>query len=81
MNNHNPELKVTGLTRLPPDYKGEPCVLTIELYDKDGGAYESEIHMDAGFNPNSLREAVTTSMLAMDATPVGAYIKSFKIKK
>lgn len=81
MKKNNPDLKVTGITMLPPDYKGEPCILNLELFDKDGGCYESEIHMDAGVDKDKLRDAVYESMIRMDSICIKVHVKSLKIKK
>lgn len=66
---------------LPPDYKGEPCVLNLALFDKDGGCYESEIHMDSGLDKDKLRDAVYESMKRMDSICIKVHVKSVKIKK
>lgn len=79
--NSQPQLKITGLKRLPPEYRGEPCIISFEIVDIQGGVYESECHMDAGFNPNSLRDAAYHSFNMCDTTPVSVNIKSFRIKK
>lgn len=74
------ELKVTGLTKLPSTYKGEPCIMTIEIEDVEGSIYESEIHMDEGYNPNTLRDAVVESFKMCDAQAKSVNVKSFRIK-
>ena len=45
------KLKVTGLTHIPPTYKGEPCILSINIIDEKGGMYEADIHFDDGLPP------------------------------
>jgi len=77
----NPELKITGLKRLPVGYNGEPCVLTIIIGDQEGGMYESEIHMDGGYDAKKLMDACAVSFAACDAQPISCNIQSFRIKK
>ena len=74
-------LKVTGLKRIPATYKGEPCVMTVEITDVIGGRYESEIHMDAGYTPDILRDAMVESFRMCDAQAKSVNVKSFRIKK
>lgn len=75
------KLKITGITKLPVDYKGEPCVIMMEIIDVRGDRYESEIHMDNGFTENNLLEASKASFDMCDALPERVHIRSIKIKK
>lgn len=76
-----PQLAITGLTKLPQGYAGEPLSITLELRDKDGGIYEAGVDMDDGYNADNLRKCVTAFMRMMDARPVAVCVKSIKIKK
>lgn len=75
------KLKVTGLTKIPASYKGEPCVMTVEITDVIGGRYESEIHMDNGYSPDVLRDAMFESFRMCDAQAKSVNIRSFRVKK
>lgn len=74
------ELKVTGLTRLPANYNGEPLIFIIDITDKNGDMYESEIHMDKGFSKEDLLEACKESFLMCDATVTRVHVRSVRIK-
>ena len=76
-----PKLKVTGLTKLPLDYKGEPCVLMLEITDVEGGCYESEIHMDNGYSEKNLLDAAVQTFKMCDSLPERVNIRSIRIKK
>jgi len=73
------ELKVTGLL-MPLNYKGEPCVLSMHIIDKDGGVYESDIHFDNGMTEASLKEAMMMIFRSTDAIATEVKVKSIKIK-
>lgn len=75
------KLKVTGLTKIPPTYKGEPFIMVVEITDVVGDRYESEIHMDKGYSENSLRDAMVESFRMCNATPKSVNVRSFRIKK
>jgi hypothetical protein len=75
------KLKVTGLTKIPSSYKGEPCVMTVEITDVIGGRYESEIHMDNGYSEAVLRDAMVASFKMCDATAKSVNVRSFRVKK
>lgn len=75
------KLKVTGLTKIPSTYKGEPCVMIVEITDVIGGRYESEIHMDKGYSENVLRDAMVESFRMCDAVAKSVNVRSFRIKK
>lgn len=75
-----PKLKVTGLTGVPEGYKGEPCILSMHIIDKEGGVYESDIHFDNGITSDSLREAMMTIFRSTDAVATEVKIKSFRLK-
>lgn len=75
------ELTVTGITKIPDSYNGEPCVFIIEITDIKGGIYESEIHLDGGFHPVTFRDAIYNSFKMCDAMPESVNVKAFRIKK
>lgn len=75
------ELKVTGLTRLPRDYKGEPLIMILDLEDIKGGLYESEIHMDEGYKPDTFLEACKETFRMCDFTVKRVHVRSVRIKK
>jgi hypothetical protein len=75
------KLKVTGLTKIPPNYKGEPCVMTVEITDIIGDRYESEIHMDNGYSEDTLRDAMVASFNMCDAQAKSVNVRSFRIKQ
>lgn len=75
------KLKVTGLTKIPSTYKGEPCVMVVEITDVIGGRYESEIHMDNGYSEDGLRDAMVESFRMCDATAKSVNVRSFRTKK
>lgn len=74
------QLTVTGLTKLPESYKGESCVFTIEITDVESGKYETEIHLDEGFDPIALRDAIYESFKMCDAEVEAVHVKAFRIK-
>lgn len=75
------KLNVTGLTKIPSTYKGEPCVMIVEITDVVGDKYESEIHMDNGYSENALRDAMIASFRMCDAEAKIVNVRSFRIKK
>jgi hypothetical protein len=75
-----PKLKVTGLTGMPPGYKGEPCVMSINIIDKKGGVYEADIHFDAGITADRLRDAMVNIFNCTDYVATKVNIKAIKIK-
>ena len=75
------KLKITGLTKIPSSYKGEPCVMVVEITDAVGDSYESEIHMDKGYSEDSLRDAMVASFRMCDAVAKSVNVRSFRIKK
>lgn len=75
------KLNVTGLKKIPSTYKGEPCVMVVEITDVVGGRYETEIHMDKGYSEDALRDAMVESFRMCDATPKSVNVRSFRINK
>lgn len=75
------KLKITGHNCIPKTYDGSPCVLSVNIIDKDGGVYESDIHFDEGMTADKLKEAMMNVFRMTDAIATELHIKSFKIKK
>ena len=73
------KLKVTGLTRMPAGYKGEPCIMSINIIDEKGGVYESDIHFDDGITADKLREAMVMIFRCTDYVATEVNIKALKV--
>lgn len=73
-------LKVTGITKMPDGYRGEPCIMSLNIIDEKGGVYESDIHFDDGITADKLREAMVTIFNCTDYIAAEVNVKSIKIK-